>query len=47
MILFLEKKFGKVTTALRRKIRQIESPERLESLLLAVLDANSLEGIPS
>jgi HNH endonuclease/Domain of unknown function (DUF4351) len=46
LILLLEKKFGKLSTALRRKVRQIESTERLESLLLAVLDADSLEDLP-
>jgi Domain of unknown function (DUF4351) len=42
----MEKKFGKLSAALRRKVRQIESTERLESLLLAVLDADSLEDLP-
>jgi len=46
LILLLEKKFGKLNAALRRKVRQIESPEKLESLLLAVLDASSLEDLP-
>jgi predicted transposase/invertase (TIGR01784 family) len=46
LILLLEKKFGKLSAALRRKVRQIESTERLESLLLAVLDADSLEDLP-
>jgi len=46
LILLLEKKFGEVSVGLRRKIRQIDSPEKLESLLVAVLDANSLEDLP-
>ena len=46
LILLLEKKFGKLSAALRRKVRQIESPEKLKSLLLAVLDAKSLEELP-
>jgi hypothetical protein len=46
LILLLEKKFGKLSAAQRRKIRQIESPEKLQPLLLAVLDANSLEDLP-
>ena len=46
LILLLEKKFGKLSAALRRKVRQIESPEKLKSLLLAVLDAKTLEELP-
>ena len=46
LILLLEKKFGKLSAALRRKVRRIESPEKLKSLLLAVLDAKSLEELP-
>jgi hypothetical protein len=45
LILLLEKKFGKISATLRRNIRQIDSPEKLESLLLAVLDADSLEDL--
>ena len=43
LILLLEKKFGKLSAAMKRKIREMDSTERLESLLLAVLDAASLE----
>jgi len=46
LILLLEKKFGKLSVSVRRKVRQIESPEKLESLLLAVLDADSLQDLP-
>jgi CRISPR/Cas system CSM-associated protein Csm2 small subunit len=46
LILLLEKKFGKLGAAVKRKVRAIESTERLESLLLAVLDANSLKDLP-
>jgi hypothetical protein len=46
LILLLEKKFGKLSAARRRKIRRIESTEQLESLLLAVLDAKSFEDLP-
>jgi hypothetical protein len=46
LILLLEKKFGKLSAARRRKIRRIESTEQLESLLLAVLDAKSFEDHP-
>ena len=46
LILLLEKKFGKLSAALRRKVRRIESTEKLESLLLAVLEADSLEDLP-
>ena len=45
LILLLEKKFGKLSAALRRKVRRIESTEKLESLLLAVLDTDSLEDL--
>ena len=46
LILLLEKKFGKLSAALRRKVRRIESTEKLESLLLAVLEAESLGDLP-
>jgi hypothetical protein len=46
LILVLEKKFGKVSATAQRKIRQIESAERLESLLIAALDARSIEDLP-
>ena len=46
LLLLLEKKFGKLSSAVRRRIRQIDSPEKLESLLLAELDADSLEDLP-
>jgi hypothetical protein len=46
VILLLEKKFGKLTPEVRRKVGQIESNQELESLLLAVLDARSLEDLP-
>lgn len=46
LILLLEKKFGKLTPAVRRRIRQIESTEKLDSLLLALLDARSLDDLP-
>jgi len=46
LILLLEKKFGKLSASVRRKVRQVQSPEKLESLLLAVLDADSLQDLP-
>jgi len=46
LILLLEKKFGKLSAALRRKVRRIESTEKLDSLLLAVLEADSLDDLP-
>jgi hypothetical protein len=46
LILLLAKKFGKLSPAVRRRIRQIESTEKLDSLLLAVLDARSLDELP-
>jgi hypothetical protein len=45
LILLLEKKFGKLGAARKRKIRKIESTQELESLLLAVLDARSLKDL--
>ena len=41
VILLLEKKFGKLTPEVRRKVGQIESNQELESLLLAVLEASN------
>jgi len=46
LILLLEKRFGKLSAAMKRKVHAIESTEKLESLLLAVLDANSLKDLP-
>ena len=46
LILLLEKKFGKLGAARKRKIRKIESTQELESLLFAVLDAKSLKDLP-
>jgi phosphoglycolate phosphatase-like HAD superfamily hydrolase len=46
LIVLLEKKFGKLSATFQRRIRQIESPAKLQSLLLAVLDADSLEDLP-
>jgi len=46
LILSLAKKFGNLSPTVRRRIRQIESTEKLDSLLLAVLDARSLDDLP-
>ncbi len=46
LILLLEKKFGKLSAAVTRKVRKIDSTQKLESLLLAVLDADSLDDLP-
>jgi hypothetical protein len=43
--LLLEKKFGKLSAARKRKIRKIESTTQLESLLLVVLGARSLNDL--
>ena len=43
LILLLKTKFGKLSAAQQRKIRQIESTERLDALLVALLDAKSLD----
>lgn len=42
LLLQMEKKFGKLAPEVRRKIRGIDSAKKLESLALAVLDAQSL-----
>ncbi|MHB8974677.1 MAG: DUF4351 domain-containing protein [Pirellulaceae bacterium] len=46
LILVLEKKFGKLSAARKRRVRQIASTPELESLLLAALDAARLEDLP-
>ena len=46
LILQLEKKFGRLDDAVKRTILQIDTPEKLDSLLLAILDADSLEDLP-
>jgi len=42
----LEKRFGKVDDAVKRRVRRLRSAERLDSLLLAVLDAKSVDDLP-
>ncbi len=46
LILQLEKRFGKLDDAVKRRVRRIRSAARLDSLLLAVLDAKSVEDLP-
>ena len=46
LILQLEKRFGKLDTAVKRRVRRLRSAERLDSLLLAVLDAQSIDDLP-
>jgi len=46
LILQLEKRFGKVDDAVKRRVRRLRSAERLDSLLLAVLDAKSVDDLP-
>ena len=46
LILLSKKKFGKVGSAHRRRIREIDSTERLDALLVALLDAKSIEDLP-
>jgi hypothetical protein len=46
LILLSKKKFGKVGAAHQRRIREIDSTERLDALLVALLDAESIEDVP-
>ena len=46
LILQLEKRFGKLDAAVKRRVRRLRSAERLDSLLLAVLDAQSVDDLP-
>ena len=46
LILQLEKRFGKLDDAAKRRVRRLRSAERLDSLLLAVLDAKSVDDLP-
>ena len=46
LILQLEHKFGKLSAAKRRQIQKIETAQELDSLLRAVLDAQSLKDLP-
>ena len=46
LILQLEKRFGKLDDAVKRRVRRLRSAERLDSLLLAVLDAKSVDDLP-
>jgi len=43
LILLMEKKFGKLKAGTKQKIRRIESVKKLESLLVSVLDAGSID----
>jgi len=45
LILLLEKRFGKLKPATKRKIGQIDSSKELESLLLSAVDAKSLDDL--
>jgi hypothetical protein len=45
LILQLEKKFRKLKAAEKQRIRQIDSGEKLNRLLLSVLDADSLDDL--
>ena len=43
LLLLLNKKFGPLSEAQQQAIRQIESMQRLDELLLSIIDTNSLE----
>lgn len=45
LTLQLEKRFGDLEASLKQRIRRIGSPQRLDSLLLAVLDAQSVDDL--
>ncbi|MDY0168986.1 MAG: DUF4351 domain-containing protein, partial [Thermoguttaceae bacterium] len=45
LVLLLERRFGKLPAAMKRKVRKIQSAERLDALLVAVLDAKSLDDL--
>lgn len=46
LMTLLEKRFGKLPTETVRKIHRLRSSEKLDALLLAVLDATSLSDLP-
>jgi hypothetical protein len=46
LLLQLEKRFGPLDEAAKERVRQIDSAEKLDALLLAVLDARSLDDMP-
>ena len=43
LLLLLEKRFGRLSTDIRRRVRRLRAPERLEALLLSVFDVESIE----
>jgi hypothetical protein len=45
LLLLLTRRFGELSEQVEQKIRKIQSTERLDALLLAVLDAKSLEDL--
>jgi hypothetical protein len=46
LLLQLAKRFGPLDEAAKQRVRQIDSAEKLDALLLAVLDARSLDELP-
>jgi len=46
LVLLLERRFGKLPAAVKRRVGKIQSADRLDALLLAVLDAKSLDDLP-
>jgi predicted transposase YdaD len=45
LFLLLERKFGELPATVRQRIRKIQSAEQLDALLVAVLDAKSLDDL--
>ena len=46
LVLLLERRFGELPATVRQRIREIQSAEQLDALLVAVLDAKSLDDLP-
>ncbi|MDZ7615537.1 MAG: DUF4351 domain-containing protein, partial [Patescibacteria group bacterium] len=46
LLLQLERKFGSLPEEVKERVRRIQSAERLDALLVAVLDAKALDDLP-
>ncbi|MDZ7619417.1 MAG: DUF4351 domain-containing protein [Patescibacteria group bacterium] len=46
LLLLLERRFGTIPEAVKERVRGIQSAERLDTLLVAVLDAKTLDDLP-
>jgi hypothetical protein len=46
LLLLLQERFGELSEPVRKRVLQIDSPKKLDSLVLAVLKVDSLDELP-